>query len=251
MPIDYLKILKDQKRLVLAITCGALILSLILSIIQPFQYSAKTRLLVIPAGAGMDAYSALKSAEMISENIAKIIPTTSFFDKVTRENSNLENIWSKKEKTKRKQWEKTVETEVIYGSGMVDLTIYHKNKDQAILLAKSISDVLSREGRNYFGMAGLQILMVSSPLASSYPVRPNLLLNGLMGLILGLLAGITYTLLTYHPAMRGYNDRIRDFSSYRKPAISHPIEPEMPFREGLEEKPASEEPIKSMYDSLN
>jgi len=119
------------------------------------------------------------------------------------------------------------------------------------LLAKSISDVLSREGRNYFGMAGLQILMVSSPLASSYPVRPNLLLNGLMGLILGLLAGITYTLLTYHPAMRGYNDRIRDFSSYRKPAISHPIEPEMPFREGLEEKPASEEPIKSMYDSLN
>jgi capsular polysaccharide biosynthesis protein len=235
MAIDYLKILKDEKRLVVTITCGALILSLILSIIQPFQYSAKTRLLVIPAAGGVDTYSALKSAEKIGENLSQIIHTTSFFDKVTRENSELENKWSQNEKKRRKQWEKTVETEVIYGTGMVDATVYHKNKSQAVLLAKSVSDVLSREGRNYFGMAGLQIIMVSSPLASSFPVRPNILLNALMGLVLGFLAAIAYTLLTYHPAMAGY----------KKP-IFVKEEPKMRFEE--EEKDDENEEIRSMYE---
>ena len=214
MPVDYLKILKERKRLVIIITCSALILSLILSIIQPFQYSAKTRLLVIPATGGMDTYSALKSAEKIGENLSQIIHTTSFFDKVTRENGDLSNNWSQNEKKRRKQWEKTVETEVIYGTGMVDVTAYHKDKNQAVLLAKSISDVLSREGRNYFGMTGLQIIMVSSPLPSSFPVRPNLLLNGLIGLILGLLAGIAYTILTYHPAMENLKNAQNKVKTY-------------------------------------
>ena len=202
MSTNYVRILKHEWRTIFFITGGALALSLIFSLVQPFQYSAKTRILVIPSGGGLDAYSALKSAEAIGENIAQVIYTTSFFDKVIQSNSSIQNIWSTDENKKRKQWEKMIDAEVLYGTGMIDITVYHKDKTQSSMLASTIADVLSEEGRNYFGIPGLQITMVSSPLLSKYPVKPNILLNVFMGLLLGLLAGVTFTILTYHPAMR-------------------------------------------------
>jgi len=246
MPISYLKILKIEWRTIFLITAGAVALSLIFSLIQPFQYSAKTRILVIPASGGMDAYSALKSAEAIGENISQIIYTTSFFDKVIQEGKNIQNVWSTDEIKKRKQWQETAKTEVIYGTGMVDITVYHKDKEQASLIASTIADVLSKEGRNYFGMPGLQITMVSSPLLSRYPVKPNLLLNTLMGLLLGLLGGITFTILTYHPAMQE--------AVPRKPV--HLAEPKTHFRpEEREQRKVAEErkerEIVSMYNHFD
>ncbi|MBU1146595.1 hypothetical protein KKD80_03560 [Patescibacteria group bacterium] len=232
MSTSYVKILKHEWRTIFFITGGALVLSLILSLIQPFQYSAKTRILVIPSGSGLDAYSALKSAEAIGENISQVIYTTSFFDKVTQNNSEIQNIWSSDENKKRKQWEKTIQAEVLYGTGMVDITVYHKDKSQATILASTIADVLSREGRNYFGIPGLQIIMVSSPLLSKYPVKPNILLNVFMGLLLGLLAGITFSILTSHPAMK------EEYS----PRPIKIAEPKMHFRpEEKEEKEIAEE----------
>jgi capsular polysaccharide biosynthesis protein len=202
MPTSYLNIIKRQWRTIFLITGGAVALALILSLVQPFQYSAKTRILVIPASSGLDAYSALKSAEAIGENIAQVVYTTSFFDKVIQDDKDIQNVWSADETKKRKQWQEMIKTEVLYGTGMVDITVYHKDKNQAALLASTIADVLSKEGRNYFGMSGLQIIMVSSPLLSKYPVKPNLLLNIFMGLLLGLIGGITFAILTRHPAMR-------------------------------------------------
>ncbi|MFA5413782.1 MAG: Wzz/FepE/Etk N-terminal domain-containing protein [Patescibacteria group bacterium] len=232
MAMSYVKILKHDWRTIFFITGGALALSLIFSLVQPFQYSAKTRILVIPSGSGLDAYSALKSAEAIGENIAQVIYTTSFFDKVVQNNSSIKNIWSTDENKKRKQWEKMIRAEVIYGTGMVDITVYHKDKEQASMLAFTIADVLSKEGRNYFGMPGLQITMVSSPLLSKYPVKPNILLNVFMGLLLGLLGGVTFTILTHHPAMK-------------EEPIAKPIkitEPKMHFRpEEKEERKIDEE----------
>ncbi len=231
MPTSYVKILKHEWRTIFFITGGALALSLIFSLIQPFQYSAKTRILVIPSGSGLDAYSALNSAEAIGENIAQVIYTTSFFDKVIQSNSNIQNIWSADENKKRKQWEKMIKAEVLYGTGMIDITVYHKEKTQATMLASTIAEVLSEEGRNYFGIPGLQIIMVSSPLLSKYPVKPNILLNVFMGLLLGLLGGITFSILGYHPAMREESPR-------------SPIkvsEPKMHFRhEEAEEKKIAE-----------
>jgi capsular polysaccharide biosynthesis protein len=202
MTTSYLQILKRQWRIIFLIASGAVALALIFSLVQPFQYSAKTRILVIPASSGLDAYSALNSAEAIGNNISQILYTTSFFDKVLQDNPNIKNVWSTDETKKRNQWQDMIKTNVLYGTGLVDITVYHKDKDQAALIASTIADVLSKEGRNYFGMPSLQIIMVSSPLISKYPVKPNLLLNIFMGLLLGLLGGITFTILTYHPAMR-------------------------------------------------
>jgi capsular polysaccharide biosynthesis protein len=199
---NYLKLLKTEWRTIFLITSGAVALSLILSLIQPFLYSSQVRLLVIPWGGGMDAYSAIKSAEKIGENISQIVYTTSFFDKVLQARKDIEYIWSQDEIKRRKQWKKMIKTEVIYGTGMVDITVYHEKKEQANAIAAAIADVLMREGKEYFGMPGLEIKMVSTPLASRYPVKPNLILNVLMGLILGLLAGIAFVILTYHPTMR-------------------------------------------------
>ena len=242
MPTSYLKIIKHEWRTVFVITGAVLALSLVLSLIQPFQYSAKTRILVIPSSTGLDAYSAIKSAEAIGQNISQVIYTTSFFDKVMQRNSNIQNIWSTEESKKRKQWEKMIKTEVIYGTGLVDITVYHKDKEQASLLAKTIADVLSDEGRNYFGMSGLQITMVSSPLLSKYPVKPNLLLNIFMGLLLGILGGIAFTILTYHPAMQ-------------ETTTSKPVrlaEPKMHFRpEENEEKRIREDDEREILTMYN
>lgn len=189
-----------RKKIILGAAVG-LVAFLIGSVFFTWEYSATTRLLVIPSSSlGVDPYTTIKSAERISENLAQVIHTSSFFDRVvkTQQQFNFDpaGFVNLIEVKRRTAWEKAVVTEVVPGTGFLDLKVYNKDKEQAVNWASAISYTLSTQGFEYTS-SNVQIKIVDTPLASRFITRPNFLMLGFIGIIVGSMISATYILFKY------------------------------------------------------
>jgi len=220
--------LKYKKKTIVLITAIVLVLTLALSFLQPLKYSASTSLLVIQTGdLNLDIYSASRSAERVADSLSQLVYTSSFFYKAMDAGFDVSTaMFSQEEYKRRKEWGKTVETRVRRGTGILEVIVYHKDKYKASELANSIAYVLTLYGQEYIGTTNVEIKIVDNVLVSRYPVKPNFLLNGFLGLLLGLIISISYVLLF------GQKKQIK---KARKKTVGQVIEKEK-VEEALEEK---------------
>jgi len=195
--LQYSKILRTNWDIVALITGITIILTLIISLVQPFQYSASTKILVIQKQeSNTDAYTATKSAERIGKNLANIIFTSSFYNEVIESNSNFKNKFSADSIERRKEWEKNIKASVTPETGILEIDVFDTDSDFASQLVKTISYVLVNKGAEYHGGgSNVEIKIVDDVFISKYPVRPNIILNSVLALILGLLLGSAYVIL--------------------------------------------------------
>lgn len=181
---------------ILLFALAAAVAGAALSFLFPLQYSASMRLLIIQKQlAQADPYTAIRASERVSDNLAQIVYTTSFFEKVMDAKFNIDRtVFSREESKKRKQWREMIETRVVRGSGMLVVTVYHPDPEQAEQIARAIAFVLTTEGWQYVGGGDLDVKLVDEPLKSRFPVRPNIPANAFMGFVLGIIAGTGYVL---------------------------------------------------------
>ncbi|HTK05102.1 MAG TPA: hypothetical protein VL500_05950 [Candidatus Eisenbacteria bacterium] len=197
MESHYLYSLARGWKQVLAFALVTAVAGMGISFLFPLQYSSSMRMLIIQKELnGVDPYTAIKASERISDNLAQIVYTTSFFDKVMGAKFNIDqSVFKTEESKKRKQWRDMIETRVIRDSGMLSVTVYHTDPKQAEQISRAIAFVLTTDGWQYIGGGSLDIKLVDEPLVSRYPVRPNVPANAFMGFILGIIAGTGYVLL--------------------------------------------------------
>ncbi len=163
----------------------------------PLRYSSTMRLLIIQNQlSASDPYTAIKAAERISDNLAQILFTTDFYDQVMDAQFNIdEKYFDIDERKRRKRWNDAISTRVLRGSGMLDITVYHTDPEQAEQISQAIAFVLTTEGWEYVGGGDLQVRVVDEPLVSRWPVRPNVPANAFMGFVLGGIAGTGYVIM--------------------------------------------------------
>lgn len=209
--MEYMNTLLSQKKKITLITLTFVVVCLLLSLLLPLEYSATNRLLVIqPTNINLDAYNATKSVERIGDKLSEVVYTTSFFDKVMSNDSEIDRAYFKtKEQKKRKQWAKMVETRVLRGSGMIQVSVYHTDKVQAARILRAIGQVFHTSGWEYVGSMNIQINEIDSPLISTWPVRPNFLVNGFVGLIFGFVVSCVYVMMSARRTM--FRDMMRRF----------------------------------------
>ena len=192
--MSYSILFSHHRRFIMAIAILSAVAALLVSAFFPLKYSATTRLLIIPKSSlGVDPYTAVKSAERISENLAQIVYTTSFFDRVTRAGFSLDlsAFNNASEIQKRKLWEKTVAPEVLSGTALLGITVFNADKEQAKNWASAIAYTLQTQGFEYTG-GNVDIKIVDTPILSRWPVKPNFLMNGFLGLLIGGLLGMIW-----------------------------------------------------------
>lgn len=171
-------------------------LAIALSFLRPLEYSSTTRILITQELGVVDAYTASRSAERIADDLASIVYTSTFFTKVLSSSYDIdETYFSDDEIKRRNQWEKAVSASVSRSSGLLSITAFHTDIAQAEELATAVAYVLTTEGWTYTSGGSITVQVVDEPLNSRYPVRPNLLINGFSGLVLGLLGGAGYLLI--------------------------------------------------------
>jgi len=194
----YGKIFSRNWKQIAAFSAVALLLAGGLSFIQPLQYSSSIRLLIIqPASLGYDPYTAIRAAERIGDNLAQVVYTTDFFNRVNASKFAIDqNYFPESDARRRRQWSRMVSVQVERGTGLLNITVFHTDRDQATQIARAIAFVMTTEGGSYVGGSALQIRLVDDPLVSRFPVKPNVLANAFTGLVLGALFGTLYVLAT-------------------------------------------------------
>ena len=189
----YTDLLRRHARLIGLFSLIGVLAAAVVVFAQPLRYGGTVRLLIIQRSTlGLDPYTAQKSAERIADNLGQVIYTQDFFSKVLAQDASIDQKQFPEDQTKRrKAWGRTVRTVLVQGTGLLSVTALATEKDEAVKLAQAIAAVLTVSGKEYIG-GDLDVKLVDAPLASSYPVSPNIPLGLVLGLVLGALAGAGY-----------------------------------------------------------
>lgn len=171
---------------VTAIVCGG-IAGLLFRFAFPQEYSSEIQILVIQKYTLTDSYTASKSAEKISQNLAAAVKTSSFLeDVVDSKRVDLSNLLRLDEADRRDAWEKTLDTEVVPNASIIRITAYDTNPGHAEQIANAVAEVLMEKGSEYHGAPDtISLKVVDTALTSNYPTRPNILLNGAAAALFG------------------------------------------------------------------
>ncbi len=182
--------------LVIGMAVIGAVLAVVLSLIQPLQYSSTIRLLISqPSATSLDAYTVLKSNERIAQSLSQLLSSSTFFENILAQARGVDtSYFPQDEYDRRRLWQKTVATGVEANSGLMTVTIYHPDRGQSRSLVVAAADELTKQAPNYFGF-GVRLQVIDSPLDSRWFARPNFVSNAFSGAMLGLLFGIAWVLI--------------------------------------------------------
>ena len=165
------------------------IISVAISLLFPWQYSATSQVLIISRDrSGIDPYTQSKAAERIGENLAQVMKTGDFMNKVLQSTSATfdKTRWTDLTLRKqRKQWQQDVIAEMVYGSSQMRVTVY-STKNDVMPLAAAVTEALVSRGWEYVG-GDVALKTVDAPIASRWITRPNIMLNGFLGFVVGVI----------------------------------------------------------------
>src|SRR3989338_9148060 len=183
MPVKPSTTLSRHSAHIALFAAGGLILSLAVAFIQPLRYSSTVRLLVLQdPGIAADAFTASRSEERIAENLATVVFTTTFFDQVMDAGFNIsQQTFPTKDAARRRAWGRAVSATVARGAGLLTISAYHPDPRQAEQLARAVASVLTQHAGEYTSGGHVQVRLIDAPLNSRFPVKPNLVANGLSG----------------------------------------------------------------------
>ncbi len=166
------------------------ILAVVASLFFPRYYSAESQVLLISRGSGsVDPYTQAKAAERIGENLAQVIQTSDFYGKVMESGAakfDKDRWQTLGERERRREWKKSAQASVVYGTGILKITTYSLGREDTLALADAVTQTLAVRGWEYVG-GDVIIKIVNNPLLSRLPARPNYILNGVVGGVLGVL----------------------------------------------------------------
>lgn len=191
---NYVQVIARSWRQLVLTTLVGFILAVGFSFIQPFEYSSDVKLLITQTNpTGLDPYTAIKSTELIAQNLSEIIYTTAFFNGVISNSSVDANSFPSEEAARRKAWRRTIETAIAPRTGVMTITAYHHDRDQATVLASLTSERLAEQAPELFGFS-VRAQVIDTPLASTFFTRPDFVKNALFGATAGILLGLAWVL---------------------------------------------------------
>lgn len=185
-----------ERKIVIRTALAVMVIALAASFAQPLKYGVTSQFLIIERGAfSADPYTSIRSSERIGDHLARIVHTSDFLEKVRASGFAIApNIFPTEERRVRRLWGKMVETNVARGTGLLTVVVYHQDKNQATQISRAIASILTTRAPEYIG-GDIGVKLVDPPLASRFPVKPNILGNAVSGLVLGLILGIGYVYL--------------------------------------------------------
>lgn len=167
------------------------------SFLFPKQYLATSQVLIISRDrAGVDPYTQARSAERIGANLAQVMKTTDFYNKVINSNafSFDRDQWKNlNDRAQRKKWAKDVRAVMVYGASLMNIQVYSYSQSEAINLSNAVTQTLAAQGWEYLG-GDVAIKVVSNPLVSRWFARPNIFINLAVGLLVGILISSLWVL---------------------------------------------------------
>ncbi len=195
---QFVKLVSQRKTTVFIITAVFLIVVSVFTFLQPLRYSATSTLLVVQNyGPNTDAYNVSRSNQFLSNLLAQVVYTDSFYEKVMTSGYNIDkNIFSADVNKRKKEWQNMVYTRAIADTGMITIKTYHEDKTVADRINQAIAYTLMIKHSQFHGLGdNVKIKVINESTLSDWPVKPNIILNLILSLIAGLASGLYFIYL--------------------------------------------------------
>lgn len=189
--------LRQHRSRIAGIALAGMVVALVLTLFEPFAYRATMRLLIIQATSPtLDAFTAVKSSEKVGKNLGNVIVSSSFLDRVLEASPTIDaSYFPRVERKRRRMWTRAVESSVASETSVMTIDVFHPRQAQAKAIADAIGVVLVRDAHEYTGSPDISVKVIDPPLVTTYPVRPNIILRAVLGLVLGGLIGLAWVYL--------------------------------------------------------
>lgn len=196
-----LSLARQHSLSIILVTLIGVVASIGFTLLQTPQYRSSLTLLVLEQQNNLDGYTAAKAAERLSASLGQLMYTTTFTDQVYQriQSSELlagDPLFTATDIKRQKLWKRSIETRIQPDVGMLQISVFHANRAAATIMANALATVLVEQGANYLGGGqDVQLKVVNYPLTTERPARPDVVLNVLAGLLLGLGASMGYIAL--------------------------------------------------------
>jgi capsular polysaccharide biosynthesis protein len=194
---EFFNLVRRRKQTVISILLVCLAVTVLLVAVQSFKYGSTSRLLVSQEfTAGTDAYTISQSNNFLSKLFSRVVQSESFYNDVLSSGYNIDESYFTEEgsrKEKMKQWNKTVRaSSPNTGNGIVEIEVYHPDRDQVEQIAQAVNYVLKTQNKDYHGLGNKIFLkIIDKPLVSEKPEKPDVLMIFPASVLLALfLAGV-------------------------------------------------------------
>lgn len=197
---SYLLLLVSRAKLLLGMGILTAGLALGVSLFFPLKYAATAGVFVIPRqGFGVDPYTVIKSAERVGENLARVIKTSEFLYTMLQNEERIDrSVFPTIERKRRTFWKRMIDPQVVPGSGLLTITAFSPDPDQAEAIAKSAAETVMQNGTEYVGPQ-VSFKVADTPVSSRFPVKPNLIINVIVGFIFGVILAALRVLFGLKP----------------------------------------------------
>ena len=191
---DFINLIGRKKATIIYIVLLFLIISLVITFIQPLKYGSTSKLLVVQKYNTYDIYATAKSNEYVSNILSNVVSSYSFYNEVKNSGFAINYDYFKGDNRKQMRiWQKTVSAKSISDSGVIEINIYHPDSRQAYEISKAVNEIIKTKNANYHGLGDrIDIVIIDQPIVSSFPVKPNIFINILIGIVLGIIFALGY-----------------------------------------------------------
>lgn len=192
---EYFSLIKIKQTTIISIMAIFMIAVAAICLVQPLKYSATSRLLIMQNyNYSSDLSAANSSNEYLSNLLVDVVGSRSFYDEVMASGFNIDQShFGDTPKDQIKEWDKTIDAKSIKDIGVIEVNVYHQDKRQLDQISQAVNYVLKTKHGLYHGNSDLiSIKIIDQPVFSTFPAKPNILLNLVLGFILGLTFSLSY-----------------------------------------------------------
>lgn len=190
---EFLNLIKRKVQTIFTIVFVATMLVVVISLASSLKYSVSSRLLVIQDASGSDVYSLSRSNEYLGNLFSQVVYSSSFYDQVLSSRYNVEKgYFSGDYGQQLKKWRKTVNTKTQGDTGIIEVNVYHPQVNEAQKIALAVNDILINNNKDYQSNQNIKVKILDQPLASSYPTKPNIVLNVVATIFLAFIFSLFY-----------------------------------------------------------
>ncbi|MFH1823067.1 MAG: hypothetical protein ABH830_05200 [Patescibacteria group bacterium] len=197
---EYLKLIDKKSKSIISIIIIFLIVGVIITFIQPIQFGAESKLLIVQNfPQGTDPYAIARSNEQLSNVLANVVSSNSFYNDVMNSGYNIDQAYFSQNNNKVKEmnkWRQTVSAKALNDSGIITVNVYHTDKGQLEQISKAVNYIMQTKHKSYHGAGdNVVVKVIDKPIISIYPVKPNIMLNLILAMLLGLITSLIYIYL--------------------------------------------------------
>lgn len=173
---EFKQLVNRKKQTIFSIILVILVFTSVYLIFQPVKYQAESKILVMQDGLLADAYTISRTNEYLGNLFSQIIYSSSFYNLVMNNDNYIidKNYFSGNDNQQLKTWRKSINTKSQGDTGIIQITVFHSNPNQARQIALAINNTLITKGHNYSGNENIKVNIIDQPLISERPVKPNI-----------------------------------------------------------------------------